>query len=958
MRGKWFSEKKRGDFVKEVFCYPFKNRRDVVKSFFMNDNEDIEQENVVSGLPRADEASPSPAEPSPEKGRAASSSGRRKPLPVRILIGIAVFLVAVVLMVVVALSFCAFDKRKTISIFPKNFSVFVGTDSAYGTVEPMLDLQAADVFLATPELRSVRPAFMMLRSSSLRRNPVVKAVASRPVKLALYENGDGAKNFLAAIDLGFLSAFSRALPAVFPFAYPRLSQALSENGVSLSFEKDGVLQHFKFSSGDMTVFFAPVKNFVVASDSLDVLSLSVLAENGISYSDEQRRMMESPSGSLRIVANAQKLAGSFTNEGDILGSMVSLLPYDSLSEVSLRVSDSDIVVDVSIPVSPSADNPTSLDSLVTKKSSVPAVVSKMTDIVQYYTVVNAGTLSELQSALFPILPVKDAGSLWSKANAACKLAFSMDIDEMLFSWTGKELAAFGIENQNDPVFALQVVDEKKRQQVFDKLVSSVFVKDDNSLILGGVRLPKIKLPAFLGGLLSLFGVSIPEPYFMVLDGFIYFSESPECLSAIFSNSASGNPLMKSEGWGTVSDGIRNEATVSLFYDLERSVPFFLRSNESLSQVLELYTMGRFDAKIVDGGIKLVLHANARKPGDLRSVPGFPVSVDKSASVASFIADDAKNPSAVFWTERGGVGMLDLSSLEQRRAEKVGKCEVAVADGVKGGAVWAVNADGFVYLCDKSMNLLPNFPVVISDKVVPGIVPADGSLVVPLESGSLVVVSPDGSTARIDMPEISIKSSPAVLGNTLCVYDKSFVGGVYFVDLKKLECLNAESPLFVDGIAFGSPALVSSGKKTYAAFVTQSGIFSVWDSAGDVVMQKQLDGVFNCQAVAGDSCFYVLSSDAVLYRIDLRGNVLSVRIPRSTAKNAFVSVRDSGGKGKLNVFVNADSNVMYGFSGELELLSGFPISGSGRPVFADVNGDKTLEMLAMTMDRKIVAWKMR
>ena len=57
-------------------------------------------------------------------------------------------------------------------------------------------------------------------------------------------------------------------------------------------------------------------------------------------------------------------------------------------------------------------------------------------------------------------------------------------------------------------------------------------------------------------------------------------------------------------------------------------------------------------------------------------------------------------------------------------------------------------------------------------------------------------------------------------------------------------------------------------------------------------------------------------------------------------------------------MNADSNVIYGFNEELELLPGFPVVGHGNPVFADVDGDRKPEILSMSLDKKITACKLR
>ena len=167
-------------------------------------------------------------------------------------------------------------------------------------------------------------------------------------------------------------------------------------------------------------------------------------------------------------------------------------------------------------------------------------------------------------------------------NTLCSAIFSATLEDIIFSWTGDEFAVLGIEGLNDPVFVMQVSDEKQRKQIFDKIISSIIIRDNTSLILDGVRLPRLEIPAFLQALLKNFEITLPNPYYMVKDDFIYFSESPETLSAIHNSISNGNKISKNENWQTVSINQKNNSTISLFYDLARSVPFFLRGENYLS----------------------------------------------------------------------------------------------------------------------------------------------------------------------------------------------------------------------------------------------------------------------------------------------------------------------------------------------------------------------------------------
>ena len=60
----------------------------------------------------------------------------------------------------------------------------------------------------------------------------------------------------------------------------------------------------------------------------------------------------------------------------------------------------------------------------------------------------------------------------------------------------------------------------------------------------------------------------------------------------------------------------------------------------------------------------------------------------------------------------------------------------------------------------------------------------------------------------------------------------------------------------------------------------------------------------------------------------------------------------------NIYLTTDGNVIYGFNENLELLSGFPLAGCGAPIFTDVNGDRILDCLVQTIDKKINAWNLR
>ena len=207
-----------------------------------------------------------------------------------------------------------------------------------------------------------------------------------------------------------------------------------------------------------------------------------------------------------------------------------------------------------------------------------------------------------------------------------------------------------------------------------------------------------------------------------------------------------------------------------------------------------------------------------------------------------------------------------------------------------------------------------------------------------------------------LPPVSLSD-----GKAFAIYSKGFLGKIYYFEGEK--CLNLENPFEIPGIALGSPAILKNGSKIYVGIITQAGEMNIWraDSKDGEQIEGfpiRLGGVFMTNVVASEKYFYALSTDALLYRISLDGSVLTVQIPNSTARHGFICLRDTEINGRESVFVCADANVIYGFNENLELLSGYPLTGWGKPVFADVNGDKVSECLALTIDKKLIAWKVR
>ena len=91
-----------------------------------------------------------------------------KPKKIRVFSRILIpVLLTCILLIVLWVGICWLQKVPTRSVIPPDYSIFLQTDSAYETFDPLLDLQVTDLFLSAPELRGARETVRELMNSDL-----------------------------------------------------------------------------------------------------------------------------------------------------------------------------------------------------------------------------------------------------------------------------------------------------------------------------------------------------------------------------------------------------------------------------------------------------------------------------------------------------------------------------------------------------------------------------------------------------------------------------------------------------------------------------------------------------------------------------------------------------------------------------------------------------------------------
>lgn len=886
------------------------------------------------------------------------SKKKKKKNPfVRFILFILKVILILILIIAAWCTFSALDKKKSTGMIPQGYAAYLHTDSLYDCVRPLLDLRAAEIFLADPSMSDIRGIFMMLRESEWRDNYIVKTLVSRKIDAALYSKNNNLGTFVASIDLGVLSSATRLGNLILPKLPIEGLSLISTNG----------LNYFEFKTGSDVYYLKPYRNLLIASNDLNYFLQAIKGNNDENYTKEQKELINKKvDDPIKLIIDAKGLLKSFTKDNAFLSKITGILSDNNLSILSFGINDRDIIlnIDIATNVSEEIKNDESKSDavkLVTTNSTVPEIITKMSSAIQYYTVLNVGTLEELKNTFFPMMPEKNLDGLWDTGNKLAGSLLNVTLDDLLFSWSGKELAVLGIEGLNDPVFAIEITNESKRKEVFENLFSSFLLNENRSLILNGVRIPRMELPGFLNGLLKALKIDLPKPYYLVYNNYIYFSQSAESISTIYQTFSGGTNISYNPNFKNVSSGKQKEAAISLFYDLERSRPFFITANSSLSSILELYTIGKADISIDKGHIKFHLKASSKNAGSLKNIPGFPIELSKTSEHAVMCSPVSK-PTTIFWLENGQtIKAMDIKKTKTYMYELPKKAIIKAVSFKQREMLAALTVDNNFYLFNEKLEPDSGYPVKFKGEQIEEAFISGDTSYIPCSDGKFIKITGRKSSAiDFNIEDLNDENITAWYnGDCGVIYKRGFLGSIYVI--VNGRCINIDEPIMINKIGYGHPAIFKNKDNTYClAFTTLQGLTKIYSVENDEVKLKhslELEGLYYLNLQAANGFFYAVSSDGLVSKIDSQsGEITSVQLEGISVKEGTLNIQMVNGHPIITIGI--DGNLIYAFNENLELQSGFPIAGSGVPAFADVNGDNYPDCFAVTIDNKLNAWNLR
>jgi len=864
-----------------------------------------------------------------------------------------VFFIILVVIAAIWIVFSLIGRVNAASVIPDSANVRISISNPVRLLDGIFNHESLDDISSVPAFSSAASVIKMLRENKLIKNHFLRLAARGNAELALLpslsDSEDG--NIIIAWDLGFLSPALRVIPAISGFI----------NIPGLYYVQAGSNSRFEFRLDNMTLFIGPYRNLLFITDNPKIFETRSASHSG----HAAYNIIKPSSYDAALLLSNEFVSGIMAELNTSIAELLNNIEIKSRVEAGVSIFPRKIEFSLAAPLS---SNKPDLNRILDQRSRIPGMAENVPSSSQYATILSAGSLNELYQAAVIFTP--GLGDALSSADNMARTVLGSSLSDILFSWTGNEFAVFGIEGRPHPVYAVQIADEKKRQDIFNKAFKSIALNENVRLNLDGMRIPRIELPEFLQSLLRRWDIFLPSPYYIIHKDYFLASESAEALLAALRAMQRNDVLPKTAAWKNIAGGRAVTSAVSLYYSLDVSVPFFLRKNTALSSFISIYKQGlariSFDKNVINISFSLV-------PGSgsgVTLVNGFPVRLNGRPS-----SRINASSSRLFFTS--GTTSVSFNAADNSINELPNQGNHWIIPAADTGA-WIVTDRGRITLVDDELDAVQNFPILTGLRISAAPVENDGKLYICDESGKVHVIEKNGSQSEWETSfDAALRSPPSFLavssrkGKTVysAVYPKSFFGEIWLLEANGKPYSNWPAPIAVSkdddeyggsayGVGFGSPLLFMHNNNLYAAFVNQSGQLLIYDEFAELVspFPLHLNGVFYIQPVFDGEFLWLVSSDGTFFRVSMDGEVLYQNVQGfSVMEEGYITVFDSDSDKNPEIYFTGEGNALHAYTRNFRSLEGFPLPVWGKPHFITAHGNKKAEILGIGMDGKLYRW---
>ncbi|MBN1699858.1 MAG: hypothetical protein JW881_20275 [Spirochaetales bacterium] len=877
-----------------------------------------------------------------------------------------VLLVIIIIVVVLAGGLTLYyflTKEDPVAYIPDNFLFYVKVNSIRYIYDNVIDLKAADVvFSSSRDLKSIYKMIIDFKSNEMSKNEFFRFLL------------DVRADIMIAPDYSPVIVFNPGLLSLATRMFPILNFFFKFEGVNLNQIQKGRLTIYDYPVDEnQHLYFSLRNNLIFLSTKekhIDAIYESKKTGKNLASNKEimELRKKVKGGGFAEIYVDTGSLLDIVKAGSEELSRVFSEISFNSYSAFTFKISNEDLFLSAYTDIS--VENPDLRDFLSYNPSSLQ-VIQYLPEKTTVYTSANVKSFKQLIGIL---LDFKEGsqGKTLKTINDSSKLLLGATIDEILFDWMGTEMGAFTMSYSPDPVLFIRFKNRASIDAALDRISKTLFFENDPSLVLDEVRVSRIKFPDFIKGIIGLFVKGVETPYYIIMRDYIFFSMNAENLSHITNDYRSSYTLLRNEGYKKVTYEIPKNANIFMYYDLGTSMPDFFMQNNVLTSLLKLYEKGVFAIHFDEREVRIQISAAGIAGEKAVLFPGYPKPVPEGVASNVCCADvrGSRLDELIYIDNGNNLVIQDLIEETAFKAPVERDSDILVPEGEK-NAVYVFSQSGTLYKFDGNGEAIPPFPVITNYKASFQPVEYNDNLVFFSDTeNALYFLSPEGVETRWGFQfEAPLLSPPVFFKQMVCFYPKNFSGTVYLTD-KDGTALEGW-PRKGGGISFCSPLLFTDRKgEVRIAFLTQSGILNLWDIKGGRIegFPLDLDGVFYTGPVLvaqgilstipfeREKALLLLDADGNMTMVSLSGEILKQKkiFEGGDKKNALL-LFDVDRDDIEEIFIYGSKNFIIGLGRNLEPLPGFPVRGSKRPSFTDLNYDRTYEMIVGSFDNNIYAY---
>ena len=891
-------------------------------------------------------------EPLPSRnGKKAKKSGFFKKVGIFLLIATLIILISLAGLIGYAL----INRTNPARHIADGYYAAVTIRSASDTLQKGLYLSAVDSLLSSPETAALQGNLRALRSNTTLQSDWFKRLLNVPITIAVYEENNAA----LVADIGVRSAAVTLLPLI-TAVKPELLDSVP-NLLQTEFDMNGTVKKgFLFElTKAQRLYICFYKNLMIAATSKDLL-YSCLAENSDVSGKRLTALLRAPNrGAVSIYAEPSYFISGIAAQQNIVGNMVRELAFPEPAE--LNVNFDETTVSFHSIIDWISERP-EVCAILQRRSTLPAILSRLPEGAVYLTLLNMGDpqfLYENTKAFFP----PDLTKTFNSVNKNSKFFFNKDINQLIFEWMGSEIGVFGHRDSQTPVFFISLKDEAKCRYLLEDLFDTIFIDRSISAVVDDNRIPRIVFPSWLLGLLRVFRIDLPQPFYMIQDGYLYLSNSVEALGMCKKETDAGKLLIKTDKWKKIAQSVSAETSFLVYYSLDRSIPFFLEQNALLKTAFKNYGKGVLSLRFAaDRNVSLDFYTQKTDARKLEEIPAFPRSLSQRPETDIICAKTANNVPYIFWTNGSNVRSMNLLNGIESTLALDGKAGiVAEIKQSKLQALWAVSARGSLYRVNENLEPFAGYPVLTAEKLLPKPVVFNGGIAVPLASDSALLFAGTTDDWFLSEPmNAKLRAAPVAFKDGIAALPRSFESGLYLFN--KEGKIVEGYPIELDGIFAAAPVCFEETKGQYAAaFVSEDGRFSIRSLSQDYAETATCDLNTVCKADIAYSAslraFFVVSQDGHLFKFNTAGAITdSLPLKTGAADDYRITLLDVTGDGNDELFISGGGNALYGYTAGFAPLDGFPLAGTGTPYLVDIDGDSLPELITHGIDSKVHAYK--